>query len=282
MKTCILFGNCQCSGIRKFLELSNFFEQYQVYQFANWELIKNENQMVIPVHLIKNADLVIYQPLTDVHNCYSTNRQNPESFFKLLREDCNTISFPRMHNSALFPIYHKTSSKEIFYGRVNNTVRSMDELRYLYKNNLIDYNFDARMTENYLKSQEKEGGCDIKIADFIFNNVSNEKLFLTQDHPTSFVFNELTSRICNYLDLDYDYEKGLRSEENITGLPDSTYGRMTNQYPISRYAAKHFGFRYATGDQGDADCFYEINTIDYFLRSTRGTKATSRSLYPYI
>jgi Polysaccharide biosynthesis enzyme WcbI len=269
MKTCILFGNCHCSGIRKFLELSNFYEQYEIHQFANWELIKDENNMAIPVHLIKNADLVIYQPLSDVHNCYSTNRQNPESFFKLLRDDCTTVSFPRIHNNALFPIFHKTNRKQIFYGGINNKVASVSELVHLYNNDLIDYNFDARMSENYLKSQEKEAECDIKIADFIYNNVSNQKLFLTQDHPTSFVFNELTSRICDHLEIEYDYDKGLATEENITGLKDSVYGRADHQYPVSRYAARHFGFRYAVGDQDDANLFYGNNTVDYFRKGNQ-------------
>jgi glutaredoxin-related protein len=80
MKKCILFGNCHCSGVKKFLEYSDFFQQYEVQQFANWELIKDEKNMVIPIHLIKDADLVIYQPLSDVYDCYSTNKQNPDSF----------------------------------------------------------------------------------------------------------------------------------------------------------------------------------------------------------
>jgi hypothetical protein len=267
MKTCILFGNCHCSGVRKFLELSNFYDEYQIYQFANWELIKDEKHMAIPVHLIKNADLVIYQPLSDIHNCYSTNRQNPDSFFSLLRDDCKTISFPRIHNNAIFPIFHKTSDKNNFYGRIKNNVESMQHFSYLYNNNMIDYDFDARMAENYYKSKEKEAECDIKIADFIYNNISNHKLFLTQDHPTSFVFNQLTSKICEHLEIDYDYEKGAAAEENIVGLKDSVYGRFDSQYPISNYAINHFDFRYIEKESPDAHLFYALNSVDYFVKS---------------
>jgi len=264
MKSCILFGNCHCSGVKKFLEYSNFFEKYEVRQFANWELIKDENNMAIPIHLIKNADLVIYQPLSDIHNCYSTNRENPDSFFSLLRDDCKTISFPRIHNNAVFPIFHKNNKKQIFYGRINNQIDSLQHLFNLYKNNLIDYNFDNRLAENYLVSRKKEENCDIEIADFIYRNISNEKLFLTQDHPTSFVFNELTRKICENMDLEYDYERAKLAPENITGLRDSVYHRPDHQYPISRYAIRHFGFRYIKDESPDADEFYARTSWDYY------------------
>ena len=221
--------------------------------------------MAIPVHLIKNADLVIYQPLSDVHNCYSTNRNNPESFFRLLNEECNTVSFPRIHNNAIFPMFHKNAQQSFLYGSIHHSFQSLDELIYMYDNNLIDYNFDCRMVKNYYTSKQKEADCDVKIADFIYENISNQKLFLTQDHPTSFVFNELTSRICNVLELDYNYELGSMAEENATGLVDSVYSSEKNQYPISRYAIRHFGFRYINEEDKDANEFYKNNTIHYYL-----------------
>jgi len=267
MKKCILFGNCHCSGVKQFLEYSNFFEQYEVQQFANWELIKDEQNMAIPIHLIKEADLVIYQPLSDIYNCYSTNKQNPDSFFRLLKDECKTVSFPRIHNNALFPIFHKNDRKHLFYGTILNRVDSLQHLAYLYNNNFIDYDFDRRMSYNYSVSKEKETDCDIQIADFIYNNVSNHKLFLTQDHPTSFVFNKLTSSICEQLDLDYDYERALNVPENITGLEDSVYKSVEKQYPISRYAIRHYGFKYIKEESSNADSFYGACSWDYYNKN---------------
>ena len=269
MKQCILFGNCHCSGVKKFLEFSNFYEKYEVHQFANWDLIKDDEKMVIPIHLIKNADLIIYQPLSDVHNCYSTNRQNPDSFFSLLKEECHTVSFPRIHNNAIFPIFHKNAKGDFIYGNINNTVKTAEELLYLYRNDQIDYNFTERMAKNYYISKKKEEECDVKIADFLLDNISKQKLFLTQDHPTSFVFNELTKNICEQLDIEYDYEKGSTVSENITKLQDSVYRRRDCQYPISRYAMNHFHFKYIDKEQDDADSFYWRNTLEYFLHAEK-------------
>jgi hypothetical protein len=263
MKTCIIFGNCQCSGVRKFLEFSNFYEQYEIQQFANWQLIK-DGKMNIPIHLLRNADYVIFQPLSDVYNCYSTNKSNPESFFHLLNETCNVVSFPRIHNNAIFPLFHKTIRKDFFYGKYNNSISSIDELIYLYDNNMIDFDFDNRMQNNYSISKSKEENCDIKLADFIYSNFHNEKLFLTQDHPTSSVFNYLTNKICDHMDLEYNFEKGYSITENVTGMEDSVYQRSDCQYPISRYSISHFNFRYIAKEHDDANIFYKNNLIHYF------------------
>jgi len=259
MKKCVIFGNCQGSGVRKFLELSKFYDTYEVQQFANWELIQNEN-MVIPIRSLQEADLIIYQPLSDVHNCYSTNKNNPQSVFNLLKDTCKTISFPRIHNNAFFPVFHK-NPRGIMYGSFTNKVSSCDELVYLYDNDRIDYDFTNRMNANYTISKEKEEECDVKIIEFIMQNVHKHKLFLTQDHPTSIVFNEVVKQICDHLELDYDHERGAIHDENIVGLEDSMYHRKDCQYPISRYAIRHFGLEYINTEHPDADEFYRNTTI---------------------
>jgi len=264
-KSCIIFGNCQGTGVKKFLEFSNFYEIYDVNIYANWEMIQNND--LIPIQYLKNADLVIYQPLTDVHNCYSTNKNNKESFFNILKDTCNTIAFPRIHNNAIFPIFKKRKNGNEIYGRVRNHINSFDEFMYLYDNNLIDYDFTNRMNENYEISQKKEQDCEVKIIDFIMKNIHKEKLFLTQDHPTSFVFNAVTKQICDILDLDYDYERGNSCHENILGLPDSVYNREDNQYPISRYSIQYFGFEYIKTEHADANIFYKNNTIEYIMNN---------------
>ena len=266
MKTCIIFGNCQCSGVKKFLELSNFYESYQIYQYANWQLMKN-NTMLIPIHQLQNADLIIYQPLSDVHNCYSTNRSNPDSFFNLLSDSCKTISFPRIHNNGIFPIFHKHYYRNNIYGRINNMPNSINQLLYMYDNNQLDFDIDNRMKQNYLISKEKEKDTDCKIIDIIYDNIKSHKLFLTHDHPTSFVFNNLTKQIADILDLEYNYELGLTFDENITCLEDSVYGNSSRQYPISRYAINHFNFNYIANEDIIANNFYKDIIIDYYNRS---------------
>ena len=261
-KLCIFFGNCQSHVIKHFLQFSNFFETYDTYICANWELLNDPE--LLPVKMFKNADLIIYQPLSDVHGCYSPNINNPNSFMKLLKPDCKTISFPRIHNNALFPIFKKSLTQNIYYGKIKNAFKNKEELIELYKKNEIDFDFENRMQQNILISREKEKDCDIKIIDFILENIQKHKLFLTQDHPTSFVFNELTRQICNILNIKYDYEKASFENENSHGLPDSVYNRPSKQYPISRYAMKYFQFEYIQEEDYDADSFYLQQLMSFY------------------
>jgi hypothetical protein len=220
--------------------------------------------MCIPLSIIESTDLIIYQPLSDVHNCYSTNKNNPDSFFNLLSEKCNTISFPRIHNNAIFPIFKKRFNGNELYGKINNKINDINHLEYLYDNDMLDYDFCNRLQQNYLINTDKEKNTEIKIIDYIYNNLHKHKIFLTQDHPTTFIFNKIASNICDLLDLDYNFEKTLNIDDNWANLPDSTHGIATNQYPISKYSIKYFNFEYIKEETNDAYNFYKNNTINYY------------------
>jgi len=260
---CVFFGNCQCAGINYFLRFSEFHELYEVYCYANWELLHDPR--LLPIEMIKKADLIIYQPLSEVHGCYSTNIHNEDSFMKLIKPDCKIISFPRIHNNALFPIFKKAKNKSIFYGKVNNLFMTIQELIDLYNQNVLDFDFENRMQQNILISREKEKDCHVKIIDFILENIKKHKLFLTQDHPTSIVFSELARQICVILNLNYDYDTALLEKENVIGLPDSVYGNPSNQYPISRYAIRYFEFEYIQEEDMDANGFYLQQLLDFYI-----------------
>lgn len=265
MKKCVMFGNCQCSGIKKLLEFSDFYEHYSVVQYANWQLIDGDGSL--PLETIRSADLIIYQPLPDVYGCLSTNGKNKNSFMNHVKKSCILISFPRIYNSALFPIFHKRHDRSVMCGTVLNKITSESDLVALYHANLLDFGFEKRLQENYDISIEKERECTIKIIDFIYKNIPNRKLFLTQEHPTTFVFAEVVRQICEKLDIRFDFVCASAADENITELEDSIYGnRDTCQYPISRYAIRHFGFNYATKEHNTANDFYLLNALDYYRR----------------
>jgi len=258
---CILFGNCQCSGVKKFLEFSPFFSMYEVHQFKNWEMIQQEQHF--PIQLLQEADLVIYQPLSDVHGCYSTDLNSPNSFFHLLKPECKTISFPRIHNNAIFPLFHKRYQKPIMYGYVNNNYSSLEELLHLYDTDQLVFDFDLRMKQNYDIGVKRDHDCDVKIIDFLYNNL-NRKLFLTQDHPTSFVFEEVTRQICTILQIPFHPQP---VDENWTDLKDSVYGHPSCQYPISRYAIRHF--HWDMQETEEANTFYRNKLIAYESQTLR-------------
>src|ERR1700744_526273 len=192
MKLALFIGNCQCGGIIHFLKKSiQFTNTYNVKQYANWEILLGKENL--PINEIKNADLLIYQPLTDIHGCYSTNSNNPNSFIHLLKTDAIKISFPRIHNNSLWPIFNKTDSKTVFYGAegieyYHNQKFKLNDILKIYDTGNFDFKFEERFNKNINISKSKEENTDIKVVDFIIKNLSNEQLFLTHDHPTGSLF----------------------------------------------------------------------------------------------
>lgn len=248
-KKCILIGNCQMKGIHYFLENNkNFNEKYEIMlRLENWKLVKN-TEMIIENEL-KQADLVIYQPLTDVYGCYSTNKNNPDSMINLLSENTITVSVPRIHVNFLWPIYKKASNREIYYGadtidKLMNNELSKKSILSMYDNYNIDFEFGERVANGKQIFLEKEQCTDIKIFDWIFSNIKKSKILLTQDHPTSVLFHELTTRIFDFIDIPRMSIDCLTIDENIVNLEDSVYHRADCQYPIDMYSYAFFEFEF--------------------------------------
>ena len=128
---------------------------------------------------------------------------------------------------------------------------------YLYDNMLLDFRFDERFNNNIEISIGKEEATDIKIVNFLEANLKKHRLFLTQDHPTTRVFEHCTNYIINRLNLnvkDYNIDE---IDENLTKLEDSTYGLSSMKYPDSTYSLRHFNYEWNNYDIDDF--FYRIN-----------------------
>ena len=254
-KTAVLIGNCQVTGILEVLKYTDFYDKYTAEKFANWQMI--ESRSAPPTKSLASADLVIYQPLSDVHGCFSTNPSNPNNMLKVCKPDATIISMPRIHNNAMWPIFRK-NHLNIYYGGNNFADKPIQELLYLYDLGQLDFGFEERYIKNKCISNEKERDTDVKVFEYIDENKRNKRMFLTQDHPTTDVFIHCTRQVCDILDIDFPKELVL--EDNVTGLPDSVYRNPSCRYPGSTYANRHFGFEW---DSGVDDLFYRNVLIEY-------------------
>jgi len=162
------------------------------------------------------------------------------------------ISFPRIHNNSLWPIYHKNANHNIYYGDdfykyyANQGIRTKGEFIKLYDSGLLDFRFNERFTRNIEVSRNKENATDIKVANYIIKNIDEYQLFLTQDHATSRVFHYCAEKICELLDLSFNESFDIDSIDiNHTRSPDSVYGSTSMMYPISDYSIRHFGYKWS-------------------------------------
>jgi hypothetical protein len=256
-KSAVLVGNCQMGGLRECLKYTNFYDKYTAKQYANWEMIEQESAP--PIKELKTADLVIYQPLTDVHGCFSTNPKNPDNMLNNCKADAIVVSMPRMYNNSLWPIIQKHAKKHIFFGcekiPKDNSIR---EILDMYDAGILNFDFEERYKRNKSISLSKESETDIKVWDYIEDNITKKQLFLTDNHPTTDLFVHATRQVCDIIDIEFP--KCILYEDNIAGLPDSTYGNPSCRYPYSTYSKQYFGFNWTASEDAG---FYRNILAEY-------------------
>ena len=287
MKLCIGFGNCQMQALKWYLErFTNLSEGYEIKTYANWEMINPEK--IAQIHEnnalfledVRKADIIIVQPLGDQYGCYSTNPENPDSFRQLIKPDCKVFSFPRMYNSAMFPLFHKKQHSNMIVGRIKNVPNSFEGVLRAYDEGTLDFDLASRLMENYRIAKEKEKATDCKMADFLYSEIPKRRLFLTQDHLTTICYVELTRQMSEFLDLQMDLEKALKiadENDNYLGQADSVYERKDYRYPISDYVRKALNLTWAPSESEETKNFYK-SILKHFYISHQTTHLT----YPYM
>jgi len=260
MEKVVMIGNCQMTGIRRILEHTTFGSKYEVEQFANWQMI--ENKEAPPIQSLASADVVIYQPLSDVHGCYTTNPENPNNMLSVCKPGATLISMPRIHNNALWPVYAKRYARDEYYGgeyiNANRTL-SRNQILRLYDIGRLDFNFIDRYNRNMNMSAQREQTTDIKVANFVHANIRSRQVFLTHDHPTSCVFVHCVDQMLDRLRVSYKNSVDTLPD-NLADLEESTYHLPTGRYPQSSYAMSAFNMTWS-GNVDDA--FYRQRLIDH-------------------
>ena len=263
MKQAVFIGNCQAAAIQQCLKYSNFYEKYTSKYYANWQMI--ESKSAPPITDLANADLVVYQPLSDVHGCYSTNPHNPKSMLSVCKSDAVLVSFPRIHNNSIWPIFKKHRYKSFYYGDeflkyyMDKGVTKIEDFLRLYDSNELNFFFNERYERNKKISVERELETDIKVWDFLESNWHNKQLFLTQDHPTTHVFSHVVKQLCDIIDVELYFDLELLGK-NFAGLPDSTYDFASNELPLSNYSIVGHNFNWTTEMN---EPFYKNELVNY-------------------
>lgn len=246
-KNIIIWSNCQGEGIKIFLSKINAFKESNIIVLKNYQYI--EEKKPIPIDYFNYADLFIYQPLNKKHQEYSD-----ENIIPLVPKTCIKISIPYIYNNALWAFGSGCMGP---IEQLKQKGYSCDEVISLYLNNKIDYEFDKRMENTLNILRQKEKNTDIKVTDYIEQNISEKKLFIIGNHPTSTVFIHCVNQILNKLNInekldDKDYG------DNILDI----FGKWVPFIiPISINEIRHYKFKYIT--EG-----YEV-TIPYHIDCIR-------------
>ena len=251
----VFYGNCQLI-IGSYTIFKKYIDtEYHIIQSYN--LIYNK--LDIPVNILKEADIFIYQPINEKYGIYSIDNNIKKSIITYLKDDCNKICVPYLYFDSFFPLCKKNfddgydgGNLHIYNNILNNEsilklkkLYSYEEIIHKYNNYDIDFNFKNRFEENINRLLEKEKLCNVKVSDFILNNYKKMQLFEMHHHPTSILIIYFTQQIFNYLNINIEIDKNI-----IIQLSE-------NKFPISKYVIDYFKFEFINNE--------EINSHDYYL-----------------
>ena len=241
----VFYSNCQCSGIKFFL---NKTIKCTFSHIENFSLIRHKKQ--IPIETLKKADVLIYQPIHKKHGIYSTDSSVKNNILTHLSNNCKKISFPYIYNSSLwilippaiidgfvgdYPDIHKYINREPII-KLKKEGLTLNEVLTKYRNGEIDFDYENRFKKSIEILREKEEICDVKVSQFIKDNISKKRLFFTQNHPTTCVFIHCANQILSILNEITRYDPNDYKYENIASLP----GRWLH----TSYDKKYWNFEF--------------------------------------
>jgi len=194
-------GNCQSRPISNFLTLLN--EQIEINCIAVVHLLKSEQAHEYEKYF-QEADFIISQLVADTYPCdfvrtnalkakYSSKvisivnlyykGYNPELIYiRNTRQGTLKSPLSEYHNEIFLESWQKGL-------KVEDTIKNYIDVDY----NREKYSKVHTNSINELKNREKL--VDIKITDFIEENLLKQKLFFVFNHPNNFLIKELSKRI---------------------------------------------------------------------------------------
>jgi len=200
-----LFGNCQAGAIAQL-----FAEHLSEDEIISYKAIHtmDKNDKIKFLEDIKNVDILIHQPISNVYRPVST-----ENIMSIIGKESSVI-FPVIYFSPYFMDmtylknesgltdrqfigdYHSRIVLSAYYHELDRSkiVKAFNSKNFFSKKQIQD---NLEESIRVLKEREKE--CDIKISDIIESNYQKSNLFFTFNHPTGNMLYPVVERILSHI-----------------------------------------------------------------------------------
>lgn len=244
-KTVVLYGNCHTGVVKMYLETcKEFNELYEIYPIKQIQEVTDASYF--EQEIFKTCDVFIHQSIQE-NNRYGKEFSSANIISKL-KADCKVIAIPNVYHLPVFLYPQYSEEKELRY----------DNQTYFFRDKIIDSQVKngvsaKRIAETYYdyeydkeeiidgynlfleKVEKREKEWDIKVSDFIQENIQNERLFYEMNHPTNFFIKYCTVGVLEIL---------LQGEFSIGEIEN--YKMDTYEIPILNCVVKALGLNYST------------------------------------
>lgn len=208
-KIVILYGNCHMQALYKLLNSSlSFNEKFVLYDIPYIQTIKNPAFFELPI--FNECDVFIHQAI-QINNRYGREFAS-ENIIKKLKPSCKVIAIPNIYHLPKFYFPQYLEEPEYKWGIKNNkgtfTFRDRlieDALRKGKSlRNIVDIYKDVNYEIDYIKTNyenfkekilKREKDWDIKVSEFIDENITKSKLFFDPNHPRPIVIRYIAEQV---------------------------------------------------------------------------------------
>lgn len=240
MKKIVAFGNCQAGQIASLLEVMLPRTGYKINSYSNNARTGEQKSVHEVMAAIKQADVLIYQPLSENHGKLSES-----GLLSRVKDDCAAISFSYLYNSGITALGQAPKGGKRSYGLIfgEDVLRERlaagagrADLKLAYEAGTLDFKVRERFAASLAEMKRRETRTSIRLGDFIQRHYQATQLFLTHSHPTNAVFFELLRQLTVLTDLPIDLE-GTQ--------PDALPSLFQTNYPLSPHDVREHGYQFA-------------------------------------
>jgi hypothetical protein len=261
-KVCIISANCQGAYIKALLgSHSEFSSDFEIFYFVNY---KKER---IPVELLKKADVLIYQPLSEKWGELSSEylEEHAPKAFKIR---ISYLTFPvywplfchdpRNINTDEYPFGQFPYGDRYILDLLRRGMDKEEIFRRVCSKDILNFVDVDKVLEEYIEVQKDiETRRDLKLLDFILDNFRKHKLFETYNHPSKIL--ALHQVNCLLEKLGY---RPLKEQEVPNNLDN--FLQMFQQ-PIHPYLAEALKLEFEAGWNTKYKIWYEpMTTLEYY------------------
>lgn len=216
-KIAVIYGNCHTLPIKQGLcasrKINAEYGFYPLPQIQNIKRLKDK----IPKELLDNCALFIHQSIRK-ENRYGVEYSS-EQIISMLNKECNVISIPNLYGlpTCLYPhhnFFKGGSGKRIrgisyfpyrdsFIENEYKNGKSVKEIaKEIYKKDILPEGYIRAEFEKFInKVGSREVEWDIKIKDWIVDNIQHKQLFYDANHPTEHVMKYITNKMYEFLEI---------------------------------------------------------------------------------
>lgn len=251
MKNCVIFANCQGSGLAHFLRKTQFAEHYVIEVWHNFQLILAEQEADAMLSNLKEADVFIYQPTVEFK---SKSGQRIPSTDEILDAhipfDCVRASFAYNFNHGFFPaVKHgdwKSGRKvaEIADCYLSHPPFHVKDRMFRELNaGTLTFDCALRFLTCLIEQQRRERGVSLPMAGWISDNFQKERLFNTENHPSPALYIALAKAFLQ------GFDHGRFYTEDLAYGGEPFYPNET-VYPVSPQAVRELNLLYGPDPDG--------------------------------